>query len=93
MRNETYKVQMTCCNCGLFSMYDIPVRREIVAFERYYIMQAMSSDEPDIHVTKSCTQRANGTDKQPLICNRCKLPYLQPAFYAQPIAQPAGDAE
>lgn len=84
MRNDTFQVQMCCYNCGNMDSYDIPVRREIVGFERYWVPNHDYPDKPSLHSTYSCIQRVNGTDKQALLCSRCKLAELQPAYYVNP---------
>lgn len=82
--NQTYQAQMCCFNCGSLDLYDIPVRREIIGFECYWSFAP--GQEPEKTTILSRTQRRNGSDINPLICNRCKMPYLQPAFYVQPHA-------
>jgi hypothetical protein len=97
LNQQPYTVQMCCFNCGQIAPYPIPVRREIIGFEKFYIPDYSDPDNPSCTTILSCTQRPNGTDKQPLVCVRCKLPHLQPAFYAQqlgsPITAPAGGIE
>lgn len=93
LTNPTFKAQMCCFNCGLLDHYDVPVRREIIGYEHFYA--GIPGQEPLETVILSRTQRRNGTDIQPLICNRCQMPYLQPAFYVAPVAniipiQPGG---
>lgn len=75
--SNSYEVRMDCYNCGHTAVYDIPVRREIVNFERTY--DAMTEDWTQI---TSSYQRVNETDQHNLNCSRCLMPYLQ-VYYPQ----------
>ena len=79
----SYQVALSCNNYGHLDSYDIPIRREIINYQCYPEYDVLDPGKYTTRMVNSAVQRPNGTDKQILLCTRCKLPRLQSAFYMQ----------